>query len=51
MTKIISAIIGFILCFIIICLVVFIMLGVVGYMIRHDLDFDNLANHMEDTEA
>ena len=51
MTTIISAIIGFILCVIIICIVAFIMLGVVGYMIRHDLDFEDLADHLEDWEA
>lgn len=50
MTTIISAIIGFILCVIIICIVAFIMLGVVGYMIRHDLDFEDLADYMEDPE-
>ena len=44
MTTIISAIIGFILCFIIICLVVFIMLGVVGLIIDYKED-------PEDTDA
>jgi len=50
MTTIISAIIGFTLCFIIICIVALIMLGVIGYMIRHDLDFEDLADYMEDPE-
>lgn len=44
---IISAIIGFILCAIIFGLVGILILGVIWWMFRHGLDFDDIAN-MED---
>lgn len=50
MTTIISAIIGFILCALIVCVICLLVIILIWWMFRNDLDFDDVANYMEGPE-
>lgn len=49
-SEIIGAIIGFLLCALIVCIIAFLVIVLIWWMFRHDMDFDNLADYMEDPE-
>lgn len=49
-TEITCAIIGFLLCAFIVCIIAILVIVLIWWMFRHDMDFDNLADYMEDQE-
>lgn len=49
-TEITGAIIGFLLCALIVCIIAFLVIVLIWWMFRHDMDFDDIANYMEDPE-
>ena len=49
-SEVTGAIIGFILCTLIVCVICLLVIILIWWMFRHDLDFDNLADYMEDPE-
>lgn len=48
-SEITGAIIGFLLCALIVCIIAFLVIVLIWWMFRHDMDFDDIAN-MEDPE-
>lgn len=50
-TEITGAIIGFILCAFIVCIICLLVIILIWWMFKKDMDFDDIANYMEDPEA
>ena len=49
-TEITGAIIGFLLCALIVCIIAFLVIVLIWWMFKNDMDFDNIANYMEDPD-
>jgi hypothetical protein len=49
-TEITGAIIGFLLCALIVCIIAFLVIVLIWWMFRKDMDFDDIANYMEGPE-
>ena len=50
-SEITGAIIGFLLCSFIVCNIAFLVIVLIWWMFKEDMDFDDIANYMEDPEA
>lgn len=48
-TEITGAFIGFLLCALIVCIIAFLVIALIWWLFRKDMDFDDIAN-MEDPE-
>lgn len=49
-TEITGAIIGFLLCALIVCIIAFLVIVLIWWMFKEDMDFDDIANYMEDPD-
>lgn len=49
-TEITGAIIGFFLCALIVCIIAFLVIVLIWWMFKEDMNFDDIANYMEDPE-
>ena len=49
-TEITGAFIGFLLCALIICIIALLVIALIWWLFRKDMDFDDIANYMEDPE-
>ena len=49
-TEITGAIIGFLLCAFIVCIIAFLVIVLIWWMFKKDMYIDDIANYMEDPE-
>lgn len=49
-TEITGAIIGFLLCAFIVCIIAFLVIVLIWWMFKKNIDFDDIANYMEDPD-
>lgn len=49
-TEITGAIIGFLLCALILCIIALLVIVLIWRMFKNDMDFDDIANYMEDPD-
>lgn len=50
-SEITGAIIGFLLCALIVCIIAVLVIVLIWWMFKEDMNFDDIANYMEDPEA
>ena len=49
-SEITGAIIGFLLCAFIVCIIAFLVIVLIWWLFKNDMDFDDIANYMEDPD-